>query len=91
MQNRISERLTETKSPCKLYSTDDKAIIAGELMSQELGKIFCIENRPCRYVVIYIKELDKYTPVFDMTEMMMRKSFKGGYIMHAASKNFYTY
>lgn len=91
VQNRISNRLTETKNPCKTYATYETADKIGETFAKDLGKYFDSTGKESRYIVVYIKELNRYTPAFDYSELFSRKNAIGGYVGVAANKGFYTY
>ena len=89
LTKRITERSLENKNPCKLYTTYEAADKAGAAISEECGNLFDINGNSARYVVGAFN--GKYFAAVDMTELMGRSSFCGGYIMHAGSKGFYTF
>ena len=91
LQQRIADRLTETKNACKTYATEDKAEQVAVEMAQKLGNQFDTNGRPCRYVVFKIESLDRWTAAFDYSELFGRNTAMGGYIGTAADAGFYTF
>jgi hypothetical protein len=91
LQNRISDRLTETKSPCTCYKTEAKAEQVAAELSVQYGRMFDTTGRACRYVIVYIEQLDKWTPAFDFSELFGRSTSNGGYVGVASDKGFYTF
>lgn len=91
LQARISDRLTETKNPCKTYATEDKAEQVGVKFAKELGKYFDTTGREARFVTVYIHQLDRWTVAFDFSELLARNTACGGYVGVAAQAGFYSY
>jgi hypothetical protein len=91
LQERIADRLTETKNPCKTYSTEEKAEKVGAEFSKKLGNYFDTTGRPSRYVTVYITELDRWTVAFDFSELFARNTACGGYVGVASDAGFYSY
>ena len=91
--NRINERLTETKSPCKLYATESSADKAGLKVAEKAAKHFAPygqqNTQPANYLVIYIPSIEKWTACIDMSELLSRRDSAGGYL--GICGNFYTY
>lgn len=88
---RIEDRFTETKNPCKTYATEAAADKVGMKYAALAGEWYCSSNRPARYVVVYVPKMNRYTVAFDMTEMMHRSTFLGGYVGMLSDKNFFSY
>tara|TARA_R110001632_G_C11309032_1_gene414479 strand:+ start:934 stop:1257 length:324 start_codon:yes stop_codon:yes gene_type:complete len=101
LQNRISRRLTETKSPCKTYKT----IAAAEKVADKLaleasayfdgkyqdGQIKIEDVIPMQYVIFHIAELERYAIGFNQTEVMQRQNRCGGYLGVIANEGHYTF
>jgi len=101
LQERISRRLTETKSPCKFYKTEKNAEKVAEdlalkgaayfdrLYQRQLVKLDDV--KPMRYIIVYIEEVQKYAIGFDMTELLSRPERTGGYLGIITQENHYTF
>lgn len=97
---RIEKRLTETKSPCKLYKTE----AAAEKVAEEEARVLAVyfspymqdseeakKVQPARYIIVHIPSVDKYAIGFDQTEVMRRERCSGGYVGIMADRGFYTF
>jgi len=93
---RINDRLTETKTPCKLYKSYENADKAGKKVAARSALHFT----PCsaevvanveatHYLVVFIPSIRKYTVCFDLTELVSRRTTSGGYL--GICGDFYTY
>lgn len=89
LQARIEDRLTETKTPCKLYATEEAADKAGANIAEIVGNHH--ETRPANYVVIKIESIGKWTAAIDLNELCGREGRLGGYLGLACDRGFYTY
>jgi len=91
--NRINQRLTETKSPCKLYATESSADKAGLKVAEKAAKHFSQHGQehiiPADYIVIYIPSIQKWTPCINLTALLSRRDAAGGYL--GICGDFYTY
>ena len=91
--NRINQRLTETKSPCKLYATESSADKAGLKVAEKVAKHFSQHGQehiiPADYIVIYIPSIQKWTPCINLTALLSRRDAAGGYL--GICGDFYTY
>lgn len=90
---RIEERRTETKNPCKHYSTEARAELVAERLSEEFATHFAIDKtqQPCRYVVAFNQAWGRWVVGFDLTELMARKTSTGGYVGLTAQAGFFSY
>lgn len=88
---RIEDRFAETKNPCKSYATEEAAEKVGMKYAALAGEWYCSLERPARYVVVYVPKMGRYTVAFDMSEMMQRTTFLGGYVGMLSNKNFFSY
>jgi len=97
---RIEKRLTETKKPCKLYSSEATAEKVAEEEAKFLAVYFSKHGfsddeakniRPARYVVVHIPSVNKWAIGLDQTEVMSRKDSVGGYAMIMADRGIYTF
>lgn len=101
LQNRISRRLTETKTPCKFYKTVETAEKVASKLALEAAAYYSIpfqekkitleECRPVRYVIVWIEEVQKYAIGFDTTELFSRHDLCGGYVGILANQGHYNY
>ena len=91
--NRINQRLTETKSPCKLYATESSADKAGLKVAEKAAKHFSQHGQEdiiqADYIVIYIPSIQKWTPCINLTALLSRRDAAGGYL--GICGDFYTY
>lgn len=87
---RISERVQETKSPCKLYSTEEAAEKALAKVSLEAVEFYDHEV-DIDYVVFYVPELGKWTGAVNLTQVFNHPKFKGRYLCFVSDKGFYTF
>lgn len=85
---RIEERLTETKTPCKLYATEASAEKAAEQWVAKGAEYFGVSERDVRYVIVKVPSVDKYTVCFDTAYLFGAKRV-GGYV--GFFENFYCY
>jgi hypothetical protein len=90
---RIEDRRTETKNPCKHYSTEAKAESVAKNLSKEFATHFAIDKtqQPCRYVVAFDQAWGRWVVGFDLTELMGRTTSTGGYVGLAAQAGFFSY
>ena len=91
---RIEKRLTETKSPCKLYATEKVAESIAETFALEFAQYFARDPskaHPARYIVVHIPSVDKYTVGFDLSELMSRSTHTGGYVGIVSASGFYSF
>lgn len=86
---RIEDRLLETKNPCKLYKTKDRAEAMGKKLSEEMGRYF--GTHPAQYIVVYVPSVDRYTPAFNINEIVSRPDALGGYVGAIADKGFFQF
>jgi hypothetical protein len=101
LQERISRRLTETKTPCKFYKTVKNAEKVAEDLALKGAAYFdgryqrqlaeLSDVTPMRYIIVYIEEVQKYAIGFDMTELLSRPDVVGGYVGILAQENHYTF
>ncbi len=77
--SRIEERLTETKSPCKLYATEASAEKAAEQWVLKGAEYFGITPNNVRYVIVFVPSIQKYTVCFDTSHIFGTKGC-GGYV-----------
>lgn len=89
----IEERRAQTKTPCKSYATQAKAEAIAATLAQQFADYFSIDGtqRPCRYIVAHNEAWNRWVVAFDLTELMRRDTFSGGYIGTVADRGFYTY
>ena len=83
----IMQRAAETKNPCRMYKSKDKADSVAQEMSAKAAKHFGADT--VRYTVIYLPEFNKYTSIFDITLIIARGH--GGNISFLAEKGFFCY
>lgn len=90
---RIEKRLTETKKPCKLYATEEKAEAVAIEEAEFMGAYFSnvAHPRPARYIIVYIPSVGKWAIGFDLTEVMRRHDAIGGYLGVMSDKGHYTF
>jgi hypothetical protein len=94
---RIEETRLTNKTPCKSYATEAAAEKVAQQLAQEVAQYFFRETRqgdqaqPMRYIVAFNEAWGRWVVGFDMTELMGRQSFSGGYLMVLAQKGFYTF
>lgn len=102
LQNRIAQRLTETKTPCKFYKTEEKAEKVAQKLALEVAALYSQsyqdkvigldEVRPVRYLIVYIKEVDKYAIGFDTNELFQRCDMvNGAYVGILANAGHYNF
>ena len=82
---RVEARLLETKTPCKLYSTPERAARAADKITDEAFQCFDVKRIKCYYVKI--PSIKRYTVVFDVTSIMNEC---GGYAGFFSEKGFYS-
>jgi hypothetical protein len=83
---RIEKRLTETKNPCKMYSTYDRADQEGRKRSEMLKEYWGVSSAP--YLVVSLSN-GKFTPAFDINAVI-GNARTGGYVA-ANIERFYQY
>jgi len=90
---RIEARYEETANPCKSYATEERAEAVARAYSVTLANYFsrCEGGTPARYIVAFSPAMGRWVIGFDLTELMRRSTFTGGYIGVASDKGFYTY
>lgn len=91
---RIEKRLTETKKPCNLYATEERAELTAEHNAKLLADYFAktgTATHPARYVVVFIPSVGKWAVGFDQTEVMNRSTSTGGYAGVMSARGFYTF
>ena len=87
---RIEARLTETKNACKTYKTEE----AADKVGAKYAKIVADHHmckQPAKYVVIYVPSIQRFTPAFDLNELIRRPESTGGYIGLLAQHGFFTF
>ena len=90
IQNRIENRLLETKKPCKLYKSEAQAEKVAEKLSREVADYFGTDW-PVRYVIVFIESQNKYAAVFDVAELMSRRPLNSGSVMVIPEMGHYTF
>lgn len=91
---RIEKRLLDTKKPCRLYATEERAEAEAVDQAAFMGAYFArpgTTSRPARYVVVFIPSVGKWAIGFDLTEVMNRHNACGGYVGVMADRGFYTF
>lgn len=92
LKARIEARMEETKSPCKMYSTEDKAEKATAKMAADAGCYFTADRsngyKEAQYVVFEVENLG-WVGAINLTELMSRKTSTGGYLGFCVG--FYTF
>ena len=76
---RITARLEETATPCKLYKSEATAERVGEKVALMAANHFQ-SNHPMNFVVVHVPSIDKYAVAFDMNELLNRSDAGGGYL-----------
>tara|TARA_R110002124_G_scaffold105110_1_gene255714 strand:+ start:287 stop:568 length:282 start_codon:yes stop_codon:yes gene_type:complete len=76
---RITARLEETATPCKLYKSEATAERVGEKVALMAANYFQ-SNHPMNFVVVHVPSIDKYAVAFDMNELLNRSDCNGGYL-----------
>lgn len=89
LQQRISERLQETKNPCKNYKTEEACEKATAKVAALVGEHH--ETDPANYVVFFHKELGAWVGAIDINGTVNRYNACGGYVGLAGEKGFYTF
>lgn len=77
---RIEDGLKETKKPCKSYKTEAAANKALAAYAEQAGKYFDQTGRPCRYVVFYMPQMQRWVGALDYSELLNRSTSTGGYL-----------
>lgn len=90
LNQRITARFQETKSPCKSYASEKKAIQVAEDLAKKVADYHGCTS-PVRFVVFKAECLGRFTVAFDLTEMVSRKECQGGYLGHIPNAGFFTY
>jgi len=90
---RIEDRRTDTKNPCKNYSTQNAAELATARMAQVAATHFDKLGRrdapKARYVVFFVGPWNRWVGAIDLTELLRRENSTGGYL--GVCTGFYTY
>lgn len=89
LTTRIEEYRASNKNPCKNYATEAAAEKATAAMAARAGVHFSKSGKAARYVVFFIPAWGRWVGAVDMTEMMSRQDFQGGYLGFCTG--FYTY
>ena len=76
---RITERLKETKTPCKLYKTEQAAEKVGHKTAKMVAEYFSA-NQPALFNIIHIPSINKYAVAFNLNELLSRPETGNGYI-----------
>lgn len=87
---KIIERAEETKTPCKLYATEEAAEKAILKVLNDAKEFYSL-SRDIDYLIIFIPALNKWTAVANMSKVFLSSDFKGGYLGFVTDKNFYTF
>lgn len=90
---RIETRRLETATPCKSYSTEEKAEAVAQEKAAVYANYFAKQEKqfPCRYIVAYNAAWGRWIVAFDFTELLNRSTSTGGYVGIAAQDGFYTF
>lgn len=89
IQNIESYRKTN-KNPCKSYATEKAAELATSTLAEATANFFeC--TKPARYIVMYNEAWGRWVGAIDMTELMSRKEFAGGYLGFTSDWGFFSY
>jgi len=86
---RIEEYRATNKNPCKNYATKEAAEKALIAASTKAGAYFDKNGTPARHVVFFIEAWGRWVGAMDYSELLSRKTARGGYI--GAVPGFYTY
>ncbi len=76
---RITDRLQETKTPCKLYKTEQAAEKVGHKTAKMAAEYFSA-NEPMLFSVVSIPSINKYAVTFNITELLSRPETSNGYL-----------
>lgn len=88
--NRIEDYRAENKNPCKNYATEASAEKATSKMAKIVGEHHNV-NSPADYVVFYNESWGRWVGAINLSELMRRSDYCGGYVGLAGSKGFYTF
>lgn len=92
---RIEEYRATNKNPCKNYATKEAAEKATAIMAQRTGNYFDKHDgkdaKPARYVVFFNEAWGRWVGAIDLTELMRRDNFAGGYIGFCSANGFFSY
>lgn len=77
--NRIEARLTETKSPCKFYKSQDKADQVAARQANKLAEYWGINVDQVDYLIVLVPSVQKYAISFDINNIVMNAPH-GGYL-----------
>jgi hypothetical protein len=89
LTERIEEYRATNKQPCKNYATKEAAEKATAAASAKAGAYFDTNAQPARYVVFFVEAWGRWVGAMDYSELLSRKSARGGYI--GAVAGFFTY
>ena len=87
--SRIEEYRATNKQPCKNYGTKEAAEKATATAAAKAGTYFDQNGTPARHVVFFIEAWGRWVGALDYSELLSRKTARGGYI--GAVPGFYTY
>lgn len=69
--NRINERLTETKKPCKTYKSAEAAEKAAQKLAEKVSGEYQVDFT-CDYLIIFIPAMERWTAAFDASKFIHR-------------------
>jgi len=85
----VEKRLLRTKKPCNLYKIKKNAARAALQMAMDVGdqhRTYC-----AKYVVVYIKSIDRYVAAIGVQDALNRPGAVGGYVGTSADRGFLTF
>ena len=88
--NRIEDYRTTNKNPCKNYATQASAEKATLKMAEIVGEHH-MTSSPADYVVFYNEAWGRWVGAINLSELMRRSDYCGGYVGLAGSKGFFTF
>jgi len=89
LTNRIEEYRQENKNPCKNYATEQAAEKAVSKIADLVGKYH--GTHQAQYLVFYNEAWGRWVGAVNLSEVMRRHDYCGGYVGLAGSKGFYTF
>lgn len=89
LTNGIESYRKENKNPCKNYATEQAAEKAVSRMADIVGKYH--GTHQAEYLVFYIEPWGRWVGAINLSEVMKRHDYCGGYVGLAASKGFCTF
>ena len=90
LQDRIENRLTETKTPCKLYASEATATKAADKLAKSSAEYFGA-SRPTNYIIVKIESVNKFAIGFDINGLLARPETHGGYVGIFGANGHYSY